>query len=152
MKQPIWTLGFIVVLLIVGVPALGMSAGDAPKVPEPVENESVSIDTTSWTAVDYEAPEYGENETVYYNGSTVSTSEYDWSTENGSIRAVSGGELDGVSSVSISYNALEHTRMTKVLLTALRPLVYVFVVLILVAGIGVALYGLSTMTSGGGGR
>lgn len=152
MKQPIWTLGFIVVLVVIGIPALGMSAGAAPKDPEPVENESVSIDTTSWTAVDYEAPEYGDNETVYYNGSTVATSEYEWSTENGSIRAVSGGELDGVSSVSISYNALEHMRMTEIFLTAIRPVIYVIMAMMLVAGIGVALYGLSTMTGGGGGR
>lgn len=152
MKHPIWTVGFVVVLLVVGIPILGMTIGDAPKTPTAVENESVSIETTNWTAVDADAVEYADNETVYYNDSAVDETEYEWSTENGSIRAVEGGQLDGVSTVEISYTYFEHQRGVRILVTALRPFVYVLLVLGFVGvPIGFLMYGVAAIADNSGG-
>lgn len=85
------TVAILCLLLFIGVPAASVAYADAGDV-QTVETESITVTTDDWTAVNSGTPPYLDNETVYYNGSTVPESDYEWNTSDGTIQAT-GGDL-----------------------------------------------------------
>ena len=151
MKNPIETVALLVLLVFIGVPTLGMAVADAPLTPHSIANESVAVSTTNWTSVSADGVSYADNETVYYNGSVVPQSEYDWSTANGSIMAVSGGQLDGANSVDISYTYYLRQRGVRLWKAANGIFLVVLGPLLIVAAVGVVMGGLYLFSGGSGG-
>ena len=97
------TIAILCLLLFIGVPAASVAYADAGTV-QTVENESITVTTDTWTDVDHGESPYLDNETVYYNDSTVPESNYEWNTSAGTIQAT-GGDLanDSPADAEISY-------------------------------------------------
>lgn len=147
---------FIVILLaFVFVPALSAGFANSPTETASVENETVAVSTSSWNSVDPSHPLVSayDNETVWYNGSTVSESEYKWNTSTGSIKAVQGGTLDGADNVDITYSYDYHDRWWHLGERVFLIIGTVFGGLLLFVAAGFVLAGVDQMQgSGGGGR
>ena len=134
MRDSIWTFVLLAVFLGIFIPAFsGASVADTATFS--VANEQTSISTESWTSVEEDGMHYDDNETVYYNGSTVPESEYRWATENGSLRAVEGGTLTDASQVTISYSGERQDQWSTVLVTmAFIFFTALIIIILLVAG------------------
>ncbi len=132
MRDSIWIFVLLAVFLGVFTPAFAGASGPTTF---HVGNEATSISTSSWTTVDEDAQRYFDNETVYYNGSIVEETEYQWATSNGSVRAVPGGQLDDASQITMSYGGERQDQWSRLLI----PLLLVFfgvltILLVWVAG------------------
>jgi hypothetical protein len=154
MKNSVYVLAVLLVFGIVGVPTIGHAFTEAPDATETVDNETVAISTSSWTEVSTagSATSFYDNETVYYNGSVVSESEYRWSTSNGSIRAEDGGTLADASEVDITYAYDRNTEFTELGQSALTGVFWVFATLSLVVAAGVIFAAFDALGGGAGGR
>jgi hypothetical protein len=149
MKDSTLSVAIALLFLFIVVPAIGASYSNAPTMTHSVANEGVEIDTQNWTHVDADASTYFDNETVYHNGKSVNESEYQWSTSNGSIRAVEGGSLADASRVEISYSYAQHDRWSRITKNSLFVIFAVMAVMLVIGAVGVFM----TATSGwGGGR
>jgi len=149
MKDSTLSVAIALLFLFIVVPAIGASYTNAPTTTHSVANEGVEIDTENWTQVDVDASTYFDNETVYHDGSQVNESDYQWSTSNGSIRAVEGGSLATASRVEVSYSYAQHDRWSRITKNGLYIVFAVMAVLLVIGAVGVFM----TAASGwGGGR
>jgi ABC-type sugar transport system permease subunit len=146
MKDSILWVVVVLLFLFIVVPGIGTTYTASPTTTHHVANEGVSIDVQNWTSVDNEASTYHDNETVYHNGSVVEESEYQWSTSNGSIRAVENGSLADASEVSVSYSYDQHGRWARLTRYGLYVIFAVIGVLLVIGAVAVF------STSGGSGR
>jgi hypothetical protein len=131
MRHSIWI--FVLLAVFVGVFTPAFAGGSEPTTFS-VANEATTISTTNWTSVDEDGQRYFDNETVYDNGSVVEESEYHWSTDNGSIKAVEGGALDDASRVEIYYSGEKKNQWSRLLIPMLLLIFTVFGVFLLWIG------------------
>lgn len=106
MKKTLFGLIALLLFGFIAVPAISGAYADAPVSNETVTNESLDPDVGNWTPVEQsrEARSFEDNETVFANGTTATEgTDYEWSTENGSVYAYPGGILDGAENASITY-------------------------------------------------
>ncbi|WP_435360404.1 hypothetical protein [Haloarchaeobius sp. DFWS5] len=151
MKSSIFVLVVLVLFGVICVPALGASYSSAPTGTETVDNETSNISTSSWTAVSSAGQTWYDNETVWYNESAVATSEYEWSTSNGSIRAVENGTLASASTVNVTYTYEARGDWVQLGEGAVTLLVAVLGVLTLLVA-GLFLLGTASLFASAGGR
>jgi len=154
MKNSVFVLALLLVFGLIAVPTIGVAFTQAPEDTETVTNESVEISTTSWTEVSKAgvATSFYDNETVYYNGSVVSESEYEWSTSNGSIRAEDPGTLSDADSVKITYSYDTDTDYTVLGESVLRIVFRIVAVLAVAVAGGVVIGAFGLLGGGVGGR
>lgn len=97
----------LAVILMVGVPAI-QSAEDSSQQAHTIENETWTSDPGNVTVLDHsniENADYDDTVDVWDENGTQMTagSDYRWFDSNGTVKALSGGDLDGDSSATITY-------------------------------------------------
>lgn len=97
----------LAVILMVGVPAI-QSAEESSQQAHTIENETWNPDAGSVTVLDHsniENADYDDTVGVWDENGTQMTagSDYRWFDTNGTVKALSGGGLEGDSSASITY-------------------------------------------------
>lgn len=143
------TVALLALLLFIGVPAASMGFSDAGSV-QTIQDESITITTSNWSAVDQGTPPYLDTETVYYNGSVVEEANYTWTTSDGTIQAT-GGDLaaNSPANATITY---EYRSSSAWLTGAENALVVVFVViagLLVLAGAWFTMDAMGSYSGGG---
>lgn len=147
------TVAILALVLFVGMPAASVAFADAGTV-HTIENESITVTTDSWTSVDDGSAPYLNNETVHYNGSTVSGSDYTWNTSDGTIQAT-GGDLaaNAPADATITYSWRAQSDWVE---GASQSLIVVWVVIAALLVFAGAMFAVNAMgsyrSSGRGGR
>ncbi|WP_138798011.1 hypothetical protein [Halostella sp. PRR32] len=154
MKNTVYVLAVLVLFGVIAVPTLSTAFAEAPETTETVDNETVAISTSSWTEVSEAdaTTSFYDNETVYYNGSTVSESEYEWLTDNGSIRADENGSLANASNIDITYSLDRDTEFTALGQSVFEVVLWVIAALVIPVAGGVLIGAFGLLGGGAGGR
>lgn len=118
-SNSVFAMAMLVVILIAGAAAIQYAYEGAHQRVS-ATNESWTADLDAWTTLEHSNTEdaiYDETVTVRDNTSTVleAGTDYEWSTENGSVMAISGGELAQGENATISYGLEQPTKESSAL-------------------------------------
>lgn len=127
MSRAVVSLILLALVAMVGVYGLQAALADAGDSHQ-IDNETWTPDAGNWTELEQsnrDGAYYDASVSVYDENDTLVEAgvDYEWNTTNGSVKALTGGELDGDANATISYGFDQTTQEQRDLagLAAIMP-------------------------------